>query len=208
MTQRVALVDDHQVVTTGLQQVLAGSEFEYVGASSKLVSAAKLIEQFRPDVVVLDVFVGDDDSWQLCRRLADRGVVVVMYSGHGNAQLLDRAMASGASGYMLKSMPLERVVEVLRAVRDRGEWWDRQLLTEWTRLKRSGGDAKELFTDRELDIIKLIAQGLDNFEIAERLHISSHTVKFHIAKALRRTGEANRAGLVRRASELNLIQGE
>ncbi len=208
MTQRVALVDDHQVVTTGLQQVLAGSEFEYVGASSKLVSAAQLIEQFRPDVVVLDVFVGDDDSWQLCRRLADRGVVVVMYSGHGNAQLLDRAMASGASGYMLKSMPLERVVEVLRAVRDRGEWWDRQLLTEWTRLKRSGGDAKELFTDRELDIIKLIAQGLDNFEIAERLHISSHTVKFHIAKALRRTGEANRAGLVRRAGKLNLIQGE
>lgn len=203
---RVAVVDDHEVVAVGVAQALQDAgDFDLVCVRSALTDAASLVSEHAPQIILLDAFLGTSDSFEFCRQLSDAGVRVIIYSGHGSAQLLDLAMRSGAVGYVLKSMPLAQLPAVLQTVAAGSEWWCPELLTEWSKQARGGGG--HLFNDRELEIIALIAEGLDNFQIADRLNVTSHTVKFHIAKALRKSGETNRAGLVRRASESQLATG-
>ena len=200
----VYVVDDHDVVQLGLRTMLdATDDLRFLGASSNLAEAVAKVAAVAPDIVILDLFVGREVAWDLCRRLSREATApaVVIFSGHGNAQLLAHAMDCGARGYLLKDTSLPLLPAALRDVAAGGQWWDPALLREW----RKASARHRLFTEPEIEIIKLIAAGADNFQIAEVLCVSTHTVKYHIAKALKRSGESNRAGLVRRAIELDLM---
>ena len=202
----VVSLDDHEAISTGLKVLLAEQEgVEFIGATTQAAMLAPMIARLRPDVVLLDLFLGQDPTWLTCREVADtaEGPAVVIYSGYGNAQLLDRAMAAGASGYVLKDTPVADLSSILRTVREGRCYWDPSLHRQWKSARARARST--IFPERELEIIALIAEGLDNFAIAERLHISHHTVKFHIGKALTRTGEATRAGLVRVAMAEHVV---
>lgn len=199
----VMAVDDHAVIHGGIEAALANhDDLCWLGAVDSLSQVMAAATETRPDVVLLDLWVGEQQSWDACRQLCalDDPPVVAIFSGYGNSQLVDRSMRAGALGYVLKSTPPAQLPQIVRDLASNKACWDPELLASWTREFR-GRSRPNLFTERELDIVRLIAQGKDNYDIADELHLSTHTIKYHIAKALRRTGETNRAALVRRATK-------
>lgn len=198
----VFTIDDHGIVHAGLRTMLeATDDMRLVGASDTLDDATMAVRETAADIVMLDLFVGRSMAWGLCRRLVEAGSsTVVIFTGHGNAHLLAQAMECGARGYVLKSSALPHLPAILRGIAAGGQWLEPSLLREW----RQARLRKQLFTDPEVEIIKRIAAGADNFQIADAMQISTYTVKYHLAKALKRSGERNRAGLVRRLMEDDL----
>ncbi|MGA4670800.1 response regulator [Propionibacteriaceae bacterium Y1923] len=200
-------VDDHEVIHLGLQQLASAEpDLEFLGATTDPARALDLVAGLRPDVVLLDLFIGEEQGWDTCRALttAVPDTKVIFYSGYGNAELVDRAIRSGASGYLLKGTSLAGLPEMLRTAQRTGQALDADLLKEWMDFRRRL-DERPTLTSQELDLVRLIAEGLDNHQIAEAHHLSFHTVKFHIGKMLKKTGETNRAGLVRWATERHLL---
>lgn len=201
-------IDDHEIIHTGLEKMTEReSDFYFVGATSDAESASSKVAALRPDIVMLDLFIGDEQGWGICRDITNSTPAskVVFYTGYGNAQLVNRAVQLGASGFILKTTSLSDLPEMLRSVVRVGQCIDPSLLKEWVDSVRTRSKAPT-FNDQEIQIITMIAAGFDNFAIAERLHLSFHTVKFHIGKMLKRSGEPNRAGLVRFAKEKFLIE--
>lgn len=208
MTNSISIlsIDDHEAVSAGLRDIVQSTHgLVWCGSVDTLEAAVPAVAHHMPDIVLLDLFVRGERAWGTCADLAQEadGPAVAIYSAHGNAHLLDRARQLGANGYVLKSTPLRDMPKILRGISDSGSWWQPDLYRQWQRACRT--DEVQLFTPRELEIIQLVAEGHDNASVAEALFISPHTVKYHLGKALRRTGEASRSGLVRRALQDHLI---
>jgi DNA-binding NarL/FixJ family response regulator len=209
MNDRIAIfsIDDHEIIHQGIARMAEReSDFVFLGATGKITNAESEVAAARPDIVMLDLFIGEDQGWSVCRDLVTSmpDTKVVFYTGYGNAQLVEKAMQLGASGFILKTSPLSDLPDLLRTVVRVGQCIDPSLLKEWVDSRRARTKAPD-FNDQEILIVSMIADGLDNYVISERLHLSFHTVKFHIGKMLKRTGESNRAGLVRFAKEKFLI---
>lgn len=203
---RVVLVDDHDVIHVGLESALEDHpDIHLTGNARNEEDLKELLAQSTPEVVVLDLFLCEGPSWGLCRDLkaAAPAPAVLIYSAYGNSQLLERAMNCGADGYALKSTPTDELPLIIRLLRAGENYWDPSLHQSWEQEHQR--TTSRVFPPREVEIIALISQGLDNFEIAERLHLSHHSVKFHIGKALKRSGETTRAGLVRCAMDAHLL---
>ncbi|QSE80311.1 response regulator transcription factor [Rhodococcus koreensis] len=201
-------IDDHEIVHAGLERLAEREpDFVFLGAAASVASAEKDALRCSPDIVMLDLFIGEEQGWSLCRDLlaASPTTKVVFYTGYGNAQLVDRAMLLGASGYILKAASMSALPDMLRTVVRSGQYIDPALLKEWVDARRVTTE-KPAFSERELSIVTMIAAGLDNYAIAERMNLTFHTVKFHIGKMLKKTGESNRAGLVRYAKERFLLE--
>jgi two-component system, NarL family, response regulator DevR len=204
---RVFSIDDHEIVHMGIEHVAqASGNLVFVGATADLATAEQQVAEQKPDLVLLDLYIGDEQGWDVCRRLlAFRpDLRVVFYTAYGNAQLVARAVALGASGFLLKTTSMSDLPAMLQTAVTTGQVIDPFLLAEWAAAQGRGAAAVQ-FSDQERIILSYIASGLDNHEIAEQMHLSFHTVKFHIGKMLRRTEESNRAGLVRYAKEHFLL---
>lgn len=209
MTDRIGVfsIDDHEIIHQGIQRMAEReADFVFLGATGKITNAESEVAAVRPDIVMLDLFIGEEQGWSVCRDIVTSmpDTKVVFYTGYGNAQLVEKAMQLGASGFILKTSTLSDLPEMLRTVVRVGQCIDPSLLKEWVDSRRARTKSQD-FNDQEIEIISMIADGLDNYAISERLHLSFHTVKFHIGKMLKRTGESNRAGLVRFAKEKFLI---
>lgn len=210
MTDRLGVfsIDDHEIIHQGIQRMAEReADFVFLGATGKITNAESEVAAVRPDIVMLDLFIGEEQGWSVCRDIVTSmpDTKVVFYTGYGNAQLVEKAMQLGASGFILKTSALSDLPDMLRTVVRVGQCIDPSLLKEWVDSRRARTKAQD-FNDQEIEIISMIADGLDNYAISERLHLSFHTVKFHIGKMLKRTGEPNRAGLVRFAKERFLIE--
>jgi DNA-binding NarL/FixJ family response regulator len=200
-------IDDHEIIHQGIERMAEREpDFVFLGATGKITNAESEVAAARPDIVMLDLFIGEDQGWSVCRDIVTSmpDTKVVFYTGYGNAQLVEKAIQLGASGFILKTSPLSDLPDMLRTVVRVGQCIDPSLLKEWVDSRRARTKAPD-FNDQEILIVSMIADGLDNYAISERLHLSFHTVKFHIGKMLKRTGESNRAGLVRFAKEKFLI---
>jgi DNA-binding NarL/FixJ family response regulator len=209
MTDRIGIfsVDDHEIIHQGIERMAEReADFVFLGATGKVADAGSEVAAVRPDIVMLDLFIGEEQGWSVCREIVTSmpDTKVVFYTGYGNAQLVEKAMQLGASGFILKTSTLSDLPDMLRTVVNTGQCIDPSLMKEWVDSRRNRTKAPD-FNDQEIQIISMIADGLDNYAISERLHLSFHTVKFHIGKMLKRTGESNRAGLVRFAKEKFLI---
>lgn len=201
-------VDDHDIIHAGIERMVQREpDFEFLGCAVNVEAAEEEVPRVRPDIIMLDLFIGEEKGWSLCQdlRMSVPTAKVVFYTGYGNAQLVDRAMRMGASGFILKAASMSELPAMLRTVVRSGHYIDPTLLKEWMDARRQPVDAP-VFNEQELLIVSMIADGLDNYAIAEHMNLSFHTVKFHIGKMLKRTGEPNRAGLVRFAKERFLIE--
>jgi DNA-binding NarL/FixJ family response regulator len=200
-------VDDHEIIHQGIERMAEReADFVFLGGTGKVSDAEGKVSAVRPDIVMLDLFIGEEQGWSVCRDIVTSmpHTKVVFYTGYGNAQLVEKAIQLGASGFILKTSTLSDLPDMLRTVMKAGQCIDPSLLKEWVESRRNRTKALD-FNDQEIQIISMIADGLDNYAISERLHLSFHTVKFHIGKMLKRAGESNRAGLVRFAKEKFLI---
>lgn len=207
MRVRVLLVDDHPVVRSGLRALLdSQDDLEVVGEASDGAEALAAVAADPPDVVLLDLRMPVLDGVAVIERLRDshpqvRALVLTTYDADAD---IVRAVEAGATGYLLKDTPRE---ELFRAVRTAARGEPVLAPAVATRLmRRAGAPAAPTPTERELDVLRLVARGLTNRAIARRLHVSEATVKTHLVHAFGKLGVDDRTAAVTAALERGLLR--
>jgi DNA-binding NarL/FixJ family response regulator len=192
MATRVLIVDDHPVVREGLAALIATSvELEVAGLAADGESAVALARSLEPDVVLLDLILGAENGVQVLPRIrtaAPRCRVVVLTS-YTDGDLVEPALAAGADGYLLKTAAAEGVLDAIRLVMAGQQVMDPAATSA---LRELVGDD---LSAREREVLHLVAEGLSNAEIAERLTITVRTVKAHISSLLAKLQVADRTQL-------------
>jgi DNA-binding NarL/FixJ family response regulator len=206
-TWRVLIVDDHAVVRQGLRQLL-GSErdLEVCGEAETAHEALGRIEALKPDVVVLDLSLRESDGLDLLKDIRVRfpAVKALVLSMHDEGFYGERVLRAGGRGYVMKEEAAAKVLEAVRCVL-RGEIYLSQHLTSRMLSSLTGGksltDVSTVHTlsDRELQVFRLIGQGLGTRQIAEKLNLSIKTIESHRENVKRKLGLADATELVRHA---------
>lgn len=204
---RVLLVDDHAVVRAGLRALLESqNDFTIVGEASDPASALDGARKTKPDVVLMDLNLGQGtsgaDATVQLMELPEPPHVLVLTTYDTEADIM-AALGAGAAGYLLKDAPPD---EVFRAVRStaRGDTVLAPAVAA-TILRRTGSSQHSL-SAREIEIVGLLAHGMSNREIAERLMVSVATVKAHLGHIYTKLGVDTRAGAVAKAINLRIIR--
>ena len=193
---RVLVVDDHDVVHWGFRLMLTQQPWvERCLTASTGEDAVALTRRYRPHVAVVDLFIGEESGAQVCERLraAEPGTRVLLFSGAGEISA-SAARAAGASGFAYKDWPAAKIAGAVRLVGLGGSVFERQ--------DRSGVLG---LSEREREVLNLMAAGLTNPEIAATLHLSPHTVKEHTSSLYRKLEVRNRTEAVQRAQRLGLL---
>ncbi len=201
---RILLADDHKVVRQGLRALLdSEADFEVVGEAGDGLEAVRLVEQVKPDILVLDLMMGGITGLEVIRQVGRRyphtGIVVL--SMYGNESYVVEALRAGAKAYILKEAASD---ELLRAVREAaaGHHYLSPPLSERAieaYVKKSEDaflDPYEKLTSREREVLHLASQSCTNAEIAERLYISRRTVEVHRANMMQKLGLSTQAQLI------------
>lgn len=203
---RVVLVDDHGVVRAGLRRLIAETdEFEVAGEAGTLKDALEQVEIKRPDIVVLDITLGEDNALDAMPDVIkkSRGAKILILSMHDDAEHVQNAFAAGADGYLLKDSAEDDFIDALAALR-RGERYVHPTLGARLAQAATQGPQDPL-TERERDITRLLALGHTNQDIAQQLFLSVRTVETHRAHVMTKLQLASRAELVQWALDRGLI---
>ena len=195
----ILIADDHEVVRNGIRSYLETiPDFQVVGEASSGEEALGMVTELIPDIVLLDLIMPGIDGIETTRRvkqISPRTQVVVLTSYHEDVHIFP-ALKAGAISYILKDMKMEKLAEVLhRAVQGEVTLHPRVAARVLQNIRGENGDEQPLFTDltdRETDVLKLIANGLTNSQIAEKLVISENTVKGHVSNILSKLHLADR----------------
>jgi DNA-binding NarL/FixJ family response regulator len=208
---RVTLADDHPLVLTGLYHLLKEyPEFEVIDRCASGSEALASVKRQPPDVFVLDVLMPDIDGLAVARALHRDGILpptVLLTAQLHEDQLID-ALHLGIRGFVLKEMAPTLLVECLRRVHAGGQWLEKdsanRAMAKLVRREAKGNEIARLLTPREIDVVKMVAKGLTNKEIADRLCIADGTVKMHLHNIYEKAKIGRRAELVRFAEEYGL----
>lgn len=197
MAIRVLLADDHEVVRRGLRSLFEDTDIQVVAEASSGQEALKLVRDKKLDVVLLDVRMPDMDGLNVLGRikLDHPDLPVLMVSTYDNPTYVARAVALGAAGYVLKDSDRNRLIEAVRGAATGESIWTREELRRVTgalATPRLSAEVEVPLTQRESEVLKQLALGLTNKEIAQALHISYETVKEHVQHILRKIGVTDR----------------
>jgi len=208
---RILLVDDHRIVREGLNSMLSTQpDLLIVGEAGTGREAISSITSQQPDIVLLDLEMPDQDGVSVLEEIHPRfpDVRVIVLTAYGSEERILDAVRAGAKGYLLKGAGLDEVLHAVRVVADGGSLLEptvaERLLGRVERLLHSHQEP-ELLTERERDILTLIARGLPNKEIGKTLHLAERTVKFHATIIFRKLNVANRAEATAKALSEHLI---
>lgn len=205
---RVVLVDDHALIRQGLRSLLdAAVGVEVSGEAGGLADALDVIQRSHPDVVLLDLRLGEEDGLELARTCRETvsDVRILMLSAYGNSQQLHDAFAAGADGYLMKGATATELVDGLHRTA-RGETViDPSLIPMLLESMQAGGGS-ELLTVRESELLGMMADGQTPQGAAKTLGISLRTVQKHLENMHRKLGVASRAELVQQAFRRGLLQ--
>jgi DNA-binding NarL/FixJ family response regulator len=210
---RVVIADDHELARTGLRGMLNGEpDLEVVGEASTGQQAVNLCRRLRPDVALMDVRMPELDGLAATRIIKAESprTAVVMVTMHENPEYLLEALRAGAAGYVLKDATHEEVLRTIRRVVD-GEALltpeiASRLLVRLVREKAAAPVPQPAvpLTQRELVVLRLVAQGWTNREIAAELQLSPGTVKVHVERILNKLGVSHRTQAAVRAVEMGI----
>ncbi|MFD4637316.1 response regulator [Lentzea sp. NPDC058436] len=212
---RVLLVDDQPMVRAGLGLVLRSQpDIQVVGERDNGGHIVRAVEQCRPDVVCMDVRMPGTDGVEATRMLrAAGGPPVCVLTTFNDDDVLWAAVDAGAAGFELKSSTPENLIEAVRTVASGGTWIDGTLLgpilDSYRRLARPGnrGPARlAALTDRELEVLRLMARGASNREIAAHLSVAETTVKTHVGTVFSKLGARDRAAAIVFAYDSGLVR--
>lgn len=187
---KVLIADDHEVVRIGLKYLF--SEWTVIEAVDG-DGALKLFAKHKPDVTLLDVRMPTDGMACLARiKLDHPSARILMFSGNDNPTYVARAVALGAQGYLPKTASGKEIIAAVRAVAGGEDLWTRDLLRRVSGALASNSNTGVMLTKREGEVLKQLAFGLSNKEIAQALGISYETVKEHVQHILRKIGVSDR----------------
>ena len=194
---RLLIADDYEVVRSGLKSMLADTEIRVVADVATGQAAVKYVLESQVDVVLLDVRMSDGDGLNTLGRIKlDRpDMPILMLSYSDNPSYIARAVALGASGYLLKICTRDELIQAIKTAAAGGSLWTRDELRRVTgalATPRVTGDIEVALTKREMDVLREMVNGLTNKQIAETLRISYETVKEHVQHILRKIGVTDR----------------
>jgi DNA-binding NarL/FixJ family response regulator len=210
MMLKILVADDHEVVRAGLKAMLEKSEIRVVAEASDGIAAYKLAKKHQPNLVLLDVRMPEGDGLTCLGRLRLDlpDIPVLMFSGFDNPTYIARALALGASGYLLKSAGHEKIVNAIRAAASGDAIWSKDDLRRVTGALAAPtvvSDNDVQLTKRESEVLKQLALGLTNKEIAQSLGISYETVKEHVQHILQKLSVTDRTQAAVWAVRRNLL---
>jgi DNA-binding NarL/FixJ family response regulator len=188
---RVLVVDDHAVVRQGLAQLLGSADdVDVVGTAGDGDEAVELVTSTAPDVVLMDLSMPGVDGVEATRRIGEGARVVVLTSFADERRIVD-ALDAGACGYILKDATPDAVLAAVRAAAAGDVPLDPKAARVLLERRRVGGPARRL-SDREREVLALVAEGLANKQIARRLSITERTVKAHLTNIFQQLGVTDR----------------
>lgn len=208
---KVVIADDHAIVRGGLRALIHGDpELELIGEASGGAEAIDLVQQLKPDILVLDLSMPDIDGITVARRIKAGGFAthILILTVHEDEGLLREAIRAGASGYVLKRAAEVELVQAINTVYQGKLYVDPVLMLsilKETAEKATPPRSDIPLTTRELDVLKFITQGYTNKQISEELMISTRTVEGHRASMLEKLNLHSRAELVRYAKQRGII---
>jgi DNA-binding NarL/FixJ family response regulator len=197
----VLIADDHLVVREGLDAMLHSSdEFEIVGQAVDGLEALRLVEELRPDVVLIDVQMPKMDGIEATRRITQQvpATHVVILSSFDQDEYIYKAIQAGARGYVLKDIDLNALLDVIRAAAQGESVLPPAIATKLVE-HISAQHMQMSLTQREQEVLCLLAKGLRNKEIASQLNIAERTVKSHVANIIAKLGVSSRTEAVSQA---------
>lgn len=209
---RVVVVDDHDLFRRGLADLLEDRGIEVVGQAGLGAEGVRLARELSPDVVLMDLSMPGMSGVEATQRLASaapRTRVLILTVVADEGHVMD-ALLAGACGYLLKDAPIENLVEGIEAAA-RGESLISPLIARQlvNRIREPAGAEPAVsgadLTARELEVLQLLARGLDNHQIAETLYLSQHTVKNHVSSILAKLQVGNRIQAAVRAVRSGLV---
>lgn len=213
-TVRVFLVDDHEVVRRGIADLLGlDDDLQVVGEAGTVAEALARVPAARPDVAVLDVRLPDGNGVELCRELRSAlpDLRCLMLTSFDDDEALFGAIMAGASGFVLKQVRGTDLVSAVRTVGSGGSLLDTRSTTAvMRRIKAEQQQAAPLraLTDQERAVLELIAQGLTNRQIGERMFLAEKTVKNYVSHLLAKLGLEHRTQAAILATKLNSARGD
>jgi DNA-binding NarL/FixJ family response regulator len=210
--QRILLVDDHEVVRLGLRALLERhSQFEVVAEAGTARDAIEQVEQYSPDVVVMDIRLPGGSGIEACEEISEKypNTKVIMLTSYAEDEMLFSAIRAGASGYVLKQIEGEGLVRAIEAV-GRGEALLDPAVTQRIfqevrkAAKEEEASAFAALTQQEKHVLMLVSEGKTNREIAKALFLGEGTVRNYVSSILSKLGVSNRAEAAAYAVEHNL----
>jgi DNA-binding NarL/FixJ family response regulator len=211
---RILLADDHGIVRQGTKLLLEKeSDLEVVGEAEDGRTAVEMVEKLQPDIVVMDIAMpqlnGLDASAQITRRHPDIGVIIL--SMHDEEDYLVRALSAGVRGYLLKDTAQIDLVRAVRSVAQKKAFFSpaiaQMMVEDFTRQMQKKGvaDSYELLTEREREILQLLAEGKSNKEAATVLNVSPYTIETHRNNLMQKLNLHNTAEIVLYAVRKKII---
>jgi len=207
---KILLADDHALIRTGIRNLLEGhSEFEVVGEASDGEEALQKTKSLSPDIVIIDISMPKISGIEATRQIVNRhpATRVLVLTMHENAEYVYQIFKAGAGGYLLKNAGKEELIDAILAVSEGKRFIGRHvselMISEYMKKadERDGSKEETVLTNREHEILDLIAQGFNNQQIAERLFISPRTVDTHRTNIMQKVHVHDAANLVRYAIE-------
>lgn len=208
---RLVLVDDHAILRQGLRSVLErADDLIVVGEAASESEGEAVVRATDPDVVLLDLKLSAGSEYEglaLCAKLSsaypDLGLLVL--TTFLDEDLVVRAVHAGARGYVVKDVDTTELVRAIRAIASGESAFDSRSAAAVVRSMSGRGESRQQLTDREVQVLRLLAAGLSNNKIGEKLYISATTAKFHVSNIMRKLEVSRRAEAVYAASKRGLI---
>ena len=210
MTTKILFVDDHEIVRLGLRQMLVGTDLEIAEEASTAEEGFNKFLVSKYDLAILDVRLPGGDGLQLLGKIKTHAPnqPVLIFSAYDNPTYVARAVALGAYGFLLKTDSREKIIDAIQRTSKGESIWSREELRRVTgslATMRVGSDSEIPLTQREGEVLKQLANGLTNKEIAQSLGISYETVKEHVQHILRKIGVSDRTQAAVWAVRKNLV---
>lgn len=205
---RIVIVDDHPVVRQGLKEILdKDSRIRVVGLAKNLQTTLHVYEAQAPDVVLMDVAMPDMNGVEVTRALLEKHpeAVVLMLTSYEDDDTVLAALDAGARGYLLKKAEIKEMVDAITATYAGKRSLSPDALEALIRVKTNRKHPDEELTEREMEVLQLMVQGMTNPQIADRLCIAMSTVKFHVGSVFKKLHVSTRIEAVRKTIEEKLI---
>ncbi|ORV87911.1 MadR family response regulator transcription factor [Mycolicibacterium iranicum] len=208
---RLVLVDDHAILRQGLRSVLErADDLVVVGEAASESEAETIVRATDPDVVLLDLKLSAGSEFEgltLCAKLSDAypKLGLLILTTFLDEDLVVRAVHAGARGYVVKDVDTTELVRAIRAISAGDSAFDSRSAAAVVRSLSGRAEPRQQLTDREVEVLRLLAAGLSNNKIGEKLYISATTAKFHVSNIMRKLEVSRRAEAVYAASKRGLI---
>ena len=209
---RILVVDDHPVVRDGLVAMLSTQpDFQVVAEAANGQEAVDKAASYQPDIILLDLEMPGMDGVEALKEIHSRypGFRAIVFTAFDTDERIVSALQSGAQGYLLKGVPRDELFRAIRVVHEGGSLLQPLVASKLLQHMSAPEETKqeaELLTEREMEVLELLAEGKTNKQIAEELVISERTVKFHVSSILNKLGASNRTEAVALAAQRGLVE--